>query len=72
MTENSYNLEIMYGRHYLSTDIKHEILLYKINIIESKTNDLYDNPNLKIIIFNTCKISGLVDIEIQIKRLMVM
>ena len=46
MTENSYNLELMYGRHYLSTDIKHEILLYKINIIESKSNDLYGQSKL--------------------------
>lgn len=64
MTENSYNLELMYGRHYLNTDIKHEILLYKINIIESKIDDLYGQtkPNDKSYL-TPVKISGLVDID---------
>jgi hypothetical protein len=47
MTDESYKLEMMYGRHYLKTDIKHEILLYKINIIQSKSNDLYGQSKPK-------------------------
>lgn len=41
MSNNSYNLEIMYGRHYLETDVNFVINLYRINVITTKTHDLY-------------------------------
>lgn len=41
MNENSFDLEIMYGRHYLEQDVNFIIKLYRINIIESKTHKLY-------------------------------
>lgn len=41
MSDNSYNLEIMYGRHYLETDVNFVINLYRINVITTKTHDLY-------------------------------
>lgn len=46
-SENSYNLDIMYGREYFKSDINHEIILYKINIIKSKVDDLYGQTSTK-------------------------
>ena len=47
MNENSYNLEIMYGRNYLQNDIVHELKVHKINIIESKAHKLYGQAKAK-------------------------
>lgn len=47
LTEKSYSLDIMYGRHFLDKDVIHEILLYKVNIINSKTNKLYGQSKPK-------------------------
>lgn len=41
MTERSFNLEVMYGRHFLSTDNVQRVWLYRINLIETKSHDLY-------------------------------
>ena len=41
MNENSFNLDIMYGEHYLETDVNYFVLVHKINIIESQIDDLY-------------------------------
>jgi len=41
MSENSFNLDIMYGRDFLKKDNPQEITLYRINIIETKTHKLY-------------------------------
>ena len=34
MSENSFNLDVEYGEHYLETDVDYSVLLYKVNIIE--------------------------------------
>ena len=47
MNNNSFDLDIMYGRNYLQTDNAQEIILYKINVIESKTHDLYGQAKAK-------------------------
>jgi hypothetical protein len=47
MTQNSFSLDVMYGRNYLQTDNSQEILLHKINIIESKSNNLYGQTKPK-------------------------
>lgn len=41
MTNNSFDLDVMYGRNFLQTDNVQEIKIYKINIIETKSHDLY-------------------------------
>jgi len=41
MTQRSFDLEVMYGRHFLKTDNVQSIWLHRINLIESKSHDLY-------------------------------
>jgi hypothetical protein len=41
MDENSFNLEIMYGRDYLNTDINQTVKIHRINLLETKSHSLY-------------------------------
>jgi hypothetical protein len=41
MSDNSFDLDVMYGRNYLETDNAQEIILHKINILETKSHNLY-------------------------------
>lgn len=47
MTDNSFDLDVMYGRNYLDTDNAQEVILHKINIIETKTHALYGQAKTK-------------------------
>ncbi len=47
MTENSFDLDVMYGRNYLETDNAQEVTLHKINLIETKTHKLYGQSKTK-------------------------
>lgn len=47
MTESSYELDVMYGRHYLDRDFNDNILLRKVHIIKTKTDDLYGQTKAK-------------------------
>jgi len=47
MTDNSFDLDIMYGRNFLETDNAQEIILHKINIVESKSHALYGQTKSK-------------------------
>lgn len=47
MTDNSFDLDVMYGRNYLETDNAQEIILHKINIIETKSHNLYGQTKTK-------------------------
>lgn len=47
MTDNSFDLDVMYGRNYLDTDNAQEVVLHKINIIESKSHALYGQTKTK-------------------------
>lgn len=47
MDEDSFNLDVMYGEHYLETDVNYFILIHKVNIIESKSHDLYGQAKSK-------------------------
>ena len=38
---NSFDLDIMYGRNYLKIDNPQQVILHKINIIETKSHTLY-------------------------------
>lgn len=41
MTENSFDLEVMYGRNFLKTDNVQEVILYRINVLKTKSHSLY-------------------------------
>jgi hypothetical protein len=41
MTQNYYNTYISYGRHYIENHIRHKVKIYKVNVIKSKSHDLY-------------------------------
>jgi len=64
MNENSFNLEIMYGREFIKTDVNFKIKLYRINILETETDDLYGEtkPSEKKF-FPPVWVNGIVDIE---------
>jgi hypothetical protein len=41
VNKDSIDLDILYGRHFISNDNTQEIILYRINVIESKSHALY-------------------------------
>lgn len=47
MNDESFDLDIMYGEHYLETDVNYFILIYKVNIITSKVHELYGQAKSK-------------------------
>lgn len=47
MTENSFELDVMYGRNFLQTDNAQEVIIHKINIIETKVHSLYGQAKAK-------------------------
>lgn len=64
MNENSFDLDVMYGEHYLETDVNYIVLLHKVNIIETKSHDLYGQARTSDKkYFPAVKISAMVDVE---------
>ena len=47
VTQNSIDLDIMYGRQFLQTDNAQEVILHRINIIETKSHNLYGQTKSK-------------------------
>lgn len=47
MDEESFDLDIMYGEHYLETDVNYFVSIHKVNIIETKSHDLYGQSKAK-------------------------
>lgn len=41
MSENSFDLDVMYGRNYIKTDNAQSVIIHKVNIIQTKTHALY-------------------------------
>ena len=41
MSDNSFDLDVMYGRNYLQTDNAQKVKIHKINLIETKVHSLY-------------------------------
>jgi hypothetical protein len=41
MDDGSFDLDVMYGEHYLDVDVNYFVLIHKVNIIETKSHDLY-------------------------------
>ena len=64
MSENSFELDVMYGRNFLSTDNAQEVIIHKINLIETKSHALYGQAKTKDKKFmSPVKISVMVSIE---------
>jgi len=64
MNNKSFDLDVMYGRNYLQTDNAQYVILHRINIIETKTHDLYGQAKTKDKSFMTpIKLSVMVTIE---------
>jgi len=64
MSDNSFDLDVMYGRNYLQTDNAQEVVIHKINIIETKTHALYGQAKTKDKKFMTpVRISVMVNVE---------
>jgi hypothetical protein len=47
MTENSFDLDIMYGRNYLKSDNVQSIILHKINVNQTVVHSLYGQAKTK-------------------------
>ena len=64
MTQNSFDLDIMYGRNYLQTDNVQTIVLHKINVIQTKVHALYGQAKTKDKKFMApVRLSVMVDVE---------
>jgi hypothetical protein len=64
MSDESFDLDIMYGRTWLVSDNVQEVYIHKINIIETKTHSLYGQTkatNKKF--FTPVKISAFVKVD---------
>lgn len=64
MNDNSYDLDVMYGREYLKTDSPFFVTYYKINQTKSRVHSLYGEakPTDKKF-FSPIKLNVMVDIE---------
>jgi hypothetical protein len=63
MSDESFDLDVMYGRTWLVSDNVQEVFIHKINIIETKSHNLYGQTkaiNKKF--FNPVKISAFVNV----------
>jgi len=64
MTENSFELDVMYGRNFLQTDNAQTVRIFKINLIETKSHSLYGQAKSKDKAFmSPVKISVMVTVE---------
>jgi hypothetical protein len=64
MTQNSFDLDIMYGRNYLKADNPQFIILHRVNINQTQVHALYGQAKTKDKKFLApVKISVMVDVE---------
>jgi hypothetical protein len=64
MSDNSYDLDVMYGREYLKVDSPFYINYYKINILKTKVDDLYgESKPADKKFFAPVRINVMMDIE---------
>ncbi|MDA3779291.1 MAG: hypothetical protein PF487_03515 [Bacteroidales bacterium] len=47
MSDNSFDLDVMYGRNFLQTDNAQTVIIHKINILETKSHNLYGQSKTK-------------------------
>ncbi len=53
MNNNSFDLDIMYGREYLEKDIRHTVMLHRVDLIKTKSHDLYGQSKPSDMVFRT-------------------
>lgn len=64
MSEESFDLDVMYGRHYIENDVVFKFNLYRINVIESKSHKLYGQAKAKDKkYFTPIELHGIVDVN---------
>ena len=64
MTEDSFDLDVMYGRHFLKADNPQFVIIHKINANQTKIHSLYGQAKTKDKKFMApVKISVMVDVE---------
>ena len=47
MNNNSFDLDVMYGRNYLQTDNVQTVIIHKINLLQTKSHALYGQSKTK-------------------------
>ena len=64
MNEDSFDLDVEYGEHYLEADVNYFIILHKVNVIESKSHDLYGQAKSKDKSFlPAVKLNAMIDVD---------
>jgi hypothetical protein len=64
MTENSFDLDIEYGRNYLQTDNAQTLSVYKVNITKTKSHSLYGQTKSKDKkLFPPVKINAMISVK---------
>jgi hypothetical protein len=64
MTQNSFDLDIFYGRNYLMTDNPQFVILHRVNLNQTEVNKLYGQAKTKDKKFlSPVRLSVMVDVE---------
>lgn len=64
MTENSFDLDVEYGRNFLRTDNVQELTIFKVDLIKSKSHSLYGQSKAKDKkFFSPVKIKVMITVE---------
>lgn len=64
MSEDSFNLDIAYGRNYIETDNVQTVTIYKVDVIKTKSNNVYGQTKTKDKkFFSPVKISVMLNID---------
>jgi len=64
MTENSFDLDIEYGRNYLQTDNVQKVKIYKVNLTKTKSHSLYGQTKTNDkILFTPIEIDAMVTVN---------
>ena len=64
MSDNSFDLDVMYGRNFLQTDNAQKVIIHKINLTKTKSHTLYGQSKTKDKVFmSPVEISVMVNID---------
>ena len=47
MSENSFDLDVAYGRNYIETDNTQTVIIHRVNVVKSKSHSLYAQTKSK-------------------------